>query len=109
MATLHYMATAKDSRLLELPEEAQELGIEPGDIVSISVKQPEKPDTVASNEKAPAVLREIVRRQEGRRHTDGPQTEQYFEKDAKERCTVRSQVARFDKIRYNAVALSVAA
>ncbi len=38
MTTLHYLARAKDSRLLELPEEAQALGIKPGEIVSVRLE-----------------------------------------------------------------------
>ena len=39
MATLHYTARAKDSRTLELPEEAQALGLQPGDEVHVFVTQ----------------------------------------------------------------------
>lgn len=35
MATVHYTAKVKDSRLLELPEEAQELQLQPGDEVHV--------------------------------------------------------------------------
>jgi hypothetical protein len=35
MATTHYTAKAKDSRTLELPEEAQALGLKPGDEVHV--------------------------------------------------------------------------
>ena len=35
MATVHFTAKVKDSRLLELPEEAQELGLKPGDEIHI--------------------------------------------------------------------------
>jgi hypothetical protein len=37
MATVHYTARAKDSRTLELPEEAQALGLQAGDEVHIFV------------------------------------------------------------------------
>ena len=75
MAARHYIAYAKDSRVLELPEEAQALGINPGDAVSISVDRVETFPKPIPNEKALNALREIAKRQEGRRHTDGSQTE----------------------------------
>lgn len=74
MATAHYTAKVKDSRLLELPEAAQELGLQPGEEVSVRVDRIEGA-AFSPNEKALAALREIARRQEGRRHTDGSQTE----------------------------------
>ena len=75
MAGSHCIAHARDSRLLELPVEAEALGIKPGDVVSIRVERVEGTPKVAPNEKALAALREIARLQEGRRHTDGSQTE----------------------------------
>lgn len=45
MATVHYTAKVKDSRLLELPEEAQELHLQPGDEVHVFLE---------SNSTAPA-------------------------------------------------------
>src|SRR5690348_2465865 len=61
MATVHYMAKVKDSRLLELPEEAQELGLKPGEEVSVSVDRFEVA-AIKPNEKALAALREIAER-----------------------------------------------
>jgi hypothetical protein len=76
MTTVHYIARARDSRVLELPEEAEILGLKPGDVVSVSVNRADdEAPKVVPNEKALAALREIARRQEGRRHTDGSQTE----------------------------------
>jgi hypothetical protein len=42
MATVHYTAKAKDSRTLELPEEAQALGLKPGDEVHIFLADQEE-------------------------------------------------------------------
>jgi hypothetical protein len=38
MATISYIAKVQDKRLLELPEEANLLGLEPGDEVEVSVR-----------------------------------------------------------------------
>ncbi len=37
MAAIHYKAKVQNTRLLELPEEATELGLRPGDEVEVSV------------------------------------------------------------------------
>lgn len=76
MTIAHYIAHAKDSRILELPEEAQSLGIQPGEAVSITVRRPDTEVAPTANERGLAALREISRRQQGRRHTDGSQTDQ---------------------------------
>ncbi len=39
MAIVHYTAKVKESRLLELPEEVQELGLQPGEEITISVER----------------------------------------------------------------------
>ena len=39
MATTYYRAKVKENRLLELPEEAQELGLQPGEEVVVSVSR----------------------------------------------------------------------
>ena len=39
MAIVHYTARAKDGRTLELPEEAQALGLKPGDNVHVFLNQ----------------------------------------------------------------------
>jgi hypothetical protein len=40
MAIVHYTARVKESRLLELPEEAQELGLKPGEIAELQKDMP---------------------------------------------------------------------
>jgi hypothetical protein len=77
MGAIHYIAKAKDSLLLELPEEAGVLGIRAGDVVSVILEQArEVTGNMPRNEQGLAALAEIASRQEGRRHTDGSQTEQ---------------------------------
>jgi hypothetical protein len=57
----------------ELAAHAEELRAYPK--LTLIVPPVEETSQVAPNEKALAALREIARRQEGRRHTDGSQTE----------------------------------
>jgi hypothetical protein len=73
MATAHYTAKVKESRLLELPEEAQELGLQPGEEVMVSVDRNGivESATFPPNEKGLAAMREIAKRQQGARHTEG--------------------------------------
>jgi hypothetical protein len=73
MTTVHYTAKVKDSRLLELPEEAQELGLQPGEEVTVSVERNGVNATVTfpPNEGMLAALREIAERQKNRPFTDG--------------------------------------
>lgn len=73
MATVHYTAKVKEGRLLELPEEAQELGLQPGEEVEVSVERTgvETSATFPPNEKGLAAMREIAERQKGARSTDG--------------------------------------
>ena len=72
MAIVHFTAKVKDSRTLELPEEARELGLQPGEEVSVSVERNgvEATTTFPPNEKGLAAMREIAERQKGLRHTD---------------------------------------
>lgn len=72
MAIVHFTAKVKDSRTLELPKEAQELGLQPGEEVMISVERNgiEAAATFPPNEKGLAAMREIAERQKGLRHTD---------------------------------------
>jgi hypothetical protein len=49
MAIVHYTARVTDSRTLELPEEAQALGLQPGDEVDVFVNRNEAQLTEASN------------------------------------------------------------
>jgi hypothetical protein len=76
MATVQYTAKVKDSRLLELPEEAQELGLMPGEEVKVSVDRnvAEESFRFPPNEKGLAIMREIAERQKNRPHTDGSNT-----------------------------------
>ena len=65
MAQAHYVATAKESLVLELPQEAQALGIKPGTRVNITVEtdlmealenQTPPEETKVKNRKRPSVL-----------------------------------------------------
>ncbi len=75
------MATVTQERLLQLPSEAQ-ARLEPGQKLQIQIDQvpinqdAALPVQLGPNEKALEALREIARRQKGRRHTDGSQTDQ---------------------------------
>ncbi|MGO8671486.1 MAG: hypothetical protein ACLQVD_09015 [Capsulimonadaceae bacterium] len=76
MALLHYTAEVKDSLLLALPIEAEQLHLRPGDKVHIQLDQPaEATPASRSNEGMIAVLRGIAERQKGRRHTDASTTD----------------------------------
>ena len=76
MSTIQYEATVKDSRLLELPEEAQELGLKPGEKVTLTINRDETQDSQVfpPNEKMLAILREIEVRHKDRPFTDGSDT-----------------------------------
>ena len=77
MASLHYTAEVKAGLLLELPIEAEQLHLRPGDKVHIQLDQNvAATPTVRANEGMIAVLREIAERQKGRRFTDGSTTEE---------------------------------
>ena len=78
MTAISYIGRVQEDGTLSLPQDAQEiLGLHPGDEVQVRLSSnvqeapPQKP-----SEKARAALHEIVKRQEGRRYTDGSQTEQ---------------------------------
>jgi hypothetical protein len=68
MATVHFTAKVKDTRTLELPEEAQELGLTPGEEVSIRLDTNGVGTTAAfsPNEKGLAAMRQIAERQKSR-------------------------------------------
>jgi anaerobic selenocysteine-containing dehydrogenase len=68
MAIVYYTAKVKESRLLELPEEAQELGLQPGDEVTVRVDRNgvEANATFPPNERGLAAMREIAERQKHR-------------------------------------------
>ena len=77
MATVHYTAKVKDSRLLELPEEAQELGLKPGEEVTVSVERNgvQVARTAPPNEKMLAALAEIAELNKGRPCSDDSNTQ----------------------------------
>jgi hypothetical protein len=60
-----------------LSEQAQKRGVRPAELITALVEdQMSALSPAGPNERALTVLNEIARRQEGRRHTDGSQTEQ---------------------------------
>ena len=70
------MATVTQDRLLQLPKEA-EVQLEPGQKLQVQIDPEVMPSVPPKpNEKALSALQEIARRQQGRRHTDGSQTEE---------------------------------
>ncbi len=77
MAMLHYTAKVKESRLLELPEEAQGLGLKPGEEVKISVERNgiQESFLVTSSEQGLDILRQIAERHKDRRITDSSTTQ----------------------------------
>jgi hypothetical protein len=68
MATVHFTAKVKDARTLELPEEAQQLGLMPGEEVSIHLDTSGVGTTATfpPNEKGLAAMRQIAERQKSR-------------------------------------------
>jgi hypothetical protein len=74
MAAMHYTAKVKDSRILELPEEARDLGLQPGEEVIVSVDRIENA-SIAPNEKMLSILRGIQERHKDRPYTDGSDTQ----------------------------------
>ncbi len=76
MAIVSYTATVKESRLLELPEEAQVLGLKPGDEVTVSLDRAVigAAAIFPPNQGMLAALREIAARQQDRPFTDGTNT-----------------------------------
>lgn len=75
MATVHYTAKVKEECLLELPEDAQALGLQPGDEVSITLDpNNDVSEAVKPNEKMLAILQQIQERQKDRPYTDGSDT-----------------------------------
>ena len=77
MTTVHYTAKVKDSRLLELPEEAQELGLKPGEEVRVSVDRNgiEPNTTFPPNAKMLAALAEISELNTGLPFSDDSSTQ----------------------------------
>lgn len=62
MTTTYYHVKVKANRLLELPEEAQELGLQPGEEVIVSLSRDDARASVR-NEAGFAAMREIAERQ----------------------------------------------
>jgi antitoxin component of MazEF toxin-antitoxin module len=93
MATVHYTAKAKDSRTLELPEEAQELGLQPGDEVTVSVdsSRTQKSFLITSSAEGLSVMRQTAQRHKDRRVTDNSATQRLLQEARKERLTDMSQ------------------
>lgn len=77
MATIHYTAKVKDKRLLELPEEAQELGLQPGEEVEVIFNRNATQQTppFPPNEGMLAALAEIAELNKGRPFSDGSNTQ----------------------------------
>src|SRR5579862_8353889 len=73
MAIVQYTVKVRDSRLLELPEEAQELGLQAAEEIAVSVdrKGIDTALTILPNEKGLAAMREITERQENRPTMEG--------------------------------------
>ena len=73
MATIHYTAKVKGSRLLELPEDAQALGLKRGEEVHVSMERNgiEGSSPFPPNEQGLTALREIAERQKERPTMEG--------------------------------------
>ncbi len=75
MPTIHLTARAKDSRTLELPEEATELGLRPGEEVQISLdRNGIEAAAFPPNEKGLAIMREIAELQKEMPYSDNTNT-----------------------------------
>ena len=72
----HYTARVIDNRRLELPQGALDL-VQPGQEIEINIEETAGL-AVKPNSRMLAALDEIARRQEGRRHTDGSQTDRFI-------------------------------
>jgi len=75
MTLLHYTAEVKNGLLLELPSEAEQLHLRPGDKVHIHFDPIQETLVGKPNEGMLTVLRDIAERQKGRGHTDGSTTD----------------------------------
>ena len=73
MAAVIYVATVKESRLLELPRQAEALGLRPGDKVSVHIDQNNDDETVVFpvNQNGLAAMRTIAERQQNRPAMEG--------------------------------------
>ena len=70
MTTTYYHVKVKENRLLELPEEVQELGLQPGEEVIVSVSRNDA-RTSLRNEAGFAAMREISESQKGNPAIEG--------------------------------------
>ena len=77
MATIQFTAKVKGNRLLELPMEAQELGLKPGEEVDITFDRngTEEVRTIRPNTGMLAALAEIAELNKGLPHSDGSDTQ----------------------------------
>ena len=76
MTMMHYTAEVKAGLLLELPTEAEELHLKPGEKVHIHLDRPaETTPQPRPNEGMLAALQAIAERQKGRRYTDASDTD----------------------------------
>lgn len=76
MALVHYVAKVREERLLELPEEARELHLEPGQEIPIQIDQgplPQSPRT--PNQAGLETLRRIAELKRGMPESDPAQTD----------------------------------
>ena len=73
MATVQYIAQVRDGRTLELPEEAQELGLQSGDQITVTVERDgiRSANSVSPNLRGLAAMNEISERQKERPYTEG--------------------------------------
>lgn len=78
MTAISYIGTLQNNGTVLVPPDAQEkLGLQPGDEVQISLdRSSQEAQQLTPNQKARLALQKISMRQEGRRTTDGSQTEQ---------------------------------
>ena len=81
MAILYYTAKAKDGRTLELPEEAQALGLRQGDEVKIAIDRSVNgvQSYANSTDEALAIIRQITEHHRGHRITDDKSTQRLLE------------------------------
>ncbi|MCX6379920.1 MAG: hypothetical protein NT023_10665 [Armatimonadetes bacterium] len=70
MTTTYYHVKVRENRLLELPEEAQELGLQPGEEVVVSVSRNDA-RTSLRNEAGFAAMREISESQKSNPAIEG--------------------------------------
>ena len=81
MAVMNFRARVRDNRTIEIPEEAQDLGLEPGDEVTISVavRDSRVHVPIASDEQQLSIMDQIAARHKVRRITDSSSTERLLD------------------------------